>query len=92
MLVANGISSGCELIFFNNSGYSNGYNNSHETMLTPTTILATEAEVLAMAVRRVRDSIRGVVEPAYRILRCYYYVIFIISAEVLSNYMHDPWA
>ena len=35
-----------------------------ETMLTPTTILATEAEVPATAVRRVRDSIRGVVEPA----------------------------
>jgi hypothetical protein len=33
-------------------------------MLTPTTILATEAEVPATAVRRIRDSIRGVLEPA----------------------------
>ena len=35
-----------------------------ETMLTLTTILATEAEALAMTARRVLGSIRGMVEPA----------------------------
>ena len=35
-----------------------------ETMLIPITILATEAEDLATTVRRVRGSIRGVVEPS----------------------------
>lgn len=35
-----------------------------ETMLIPITILATEAEDLAITARRVRGSIRGVVEPS----------------------------
>lgn len=35
-----------------------------ETMLIPITILATEAEDLATTARRVRGSIRGVVEPS----------------------------
>ena len=35
-----------------------------ETTLIPITILATEAEDLATTVRRVRGSIRGVVEPS----------------------------